>query len=677
METKSKKHLNILKNSAAVLLVGLLFSVSQHLQAQIKVEKGKTVSIEIPNLDNEPPPSSSKLDIVNAPAMTTCNIQVKRGSEKTDVKIDPKSNKGIYKFEGRELGQETISWEGKTKFRGFKTLRACNTNGQLTVETIESAEVRAAKLIAQKKAEEEERFREEARLAQKKAEEEERFREEARLAQKKAEEEERAREAAIAANMKAKEDLKQYKALADKQTKRLKELEAKEEKRALKEAKLAAQAAEKKKKQMKAEMDKQTKRSKDLEGKLKIAEAEAAKTPEQKEKEARLAEEAKALAEEKLAVQMKEEKRKRALEEKSASRKMKVEERKRALEEVSASRELRKQKKEKKREEARTAAQMKKEKKREEVRMAEEKKREEARMAEEKKREEARMAEERRREQARMAEERRREKEIKIGQLMKNAYWEWKVTDVMYTTAIRTENRLFDPDVNEFTNFVAVEVYIKNMQETPQKVKFAGIKIVSEGKEYFYEPETIMSDGWNRKWYIELQPLIPVKTWEAYRVPKDLSGEVFFSPSDSDKNSINVRLGYISDGTFQRVESDYQKTSDSNNTTKIYKVNDFLLSSAYAVDPFDVRNRLIGKIFETKLYVFNFFDEGSHARLAGDGSGLTCLMSGSEFSKNKSKGVKVVRGRLVEWSGGLSLNDCVYISDDESWKATDDIKTIN
>ncbi|XOJ85105.1 hypothetical protein ABXT54_02570 [Methylophilaceae bacterium Uisw_099_01] len=308
-----------MKKFSAVLLVGLLLNVSQHLQAQIKVEKGKTITIEILNVSNEPPPSSSKLDIVNAPSLTACNMQVRRGSEKTDVKIDPKNNKGIYEFEGRELGQETISWEGKTKFRGFNTLRACYTNGQLSVETIESAEIRQAKLAAQKKGDEEERAREEARVAQKKADEVERAREEARVAQKKADEEERK----------------------------------------LGEAKLAAQKADKEAKQVKAAMDKQAKRLKELEAKLKIAEAEAAKTPEQKEKEARIAAEAKASAEAKVAAKMKEEKRKSALEEVRASRKMKVEERKIALENIRALKEKKAKLEERARAEAKLAAQKK------------------------------------------------------------------------------------------------------------------------------------------------------------------------------------------------------------------------------------------------------------------------------------------------------------------------------
>jgi hypothetical protein len=356
-----------MKKLISIFLIGFVFTVSQHLQAQITVEKGKTVSIEIPNVSNEPPPSSSKLDIVNAPAMTACNMQVKRGSEKTNVKIEPKSNKGIYEFEGRELGQETVSWEGKTKFRGFKTLRACNSKGQLTVETIESAEVREARLAAKKKVEEEEKAREEARVAQKKVEEEEKAREEARVAQKKMEEEERA----------------------------------------LKQAKLDAQREEKKAKELKAEMDKQAKRLKELEAKLKIAEAEAAKTPEQKKEEARIAVEAKALAEAKIAIQANEEQRKKALEEVRASRKMKVERRKKALEEARISKEKRKQNKERELREAKLAAQKKAKE--------EERAREEAKIkAQKKAKEEERAREWKAKEEEREREWKRREAQIKV-----------------------------------------------------------------------------------------------------------------------------------------------------------------------------------------------------------------------------------------------------------------------
>ena len=184
-----------MKKLTATLLIGLAFGASQIAHAQTIVEKGKSIAIEIP-----------------VEADTVCNIEVVRGGEKTDVRVES-NKKGVYQFAGRELGEETIRWEGKMKFRGLKTLGACRGDGSIKVVTTESAEAIEAAKQAQK----------------------------------------------------AEEEAKQAKAAMDVQAARLAELEAK----------------------------------------LKAAEAEAAKTPEQKAEEARIAAEAKAYAEAKVAAEMK------------------------------------------------------------------------------------------------------------------------------------------------------------------------------------------------------------------------------------------------------------------------------------------------------------------------------------------------------------------------------------
>jgi len=108
------------KKLATAMSIGLAIGVCQQALAQASVEKGKSVAIEIP-VDSD----------------TACNIEVTRGGEKTNVSVDPKSKKGVYKFAGRELGEETIRWEGKIKFRGLKTLGPCRGDGSITVTTIE------------------------------------------------------------------------------------------------------------------------------------------------------------------------------------------------------------------------------------------------------------------------------------------------------------------------------------------------------------------------------------------------------------------------------------------------------------------------------------------------------------------------------------------------------------
>ena len=117
-----------MKKLATAMSIGLAIGVCQQALAQASVEKGKSVAIEIP-VDSD----------------TACNIEVTRGGEKTNVSVDPKSKKGVYKFAGRELGEETIRWEGKMKFRGLKTLGPCRDDGSMVVSTIESgAEKQAA-----------------------------------------------------------------------------------------------------------------------------------------------------------------------------------------------------------------------------------------------------------------------------------------------------------------------------------------------------------------------------------------------------------------------------------------------------------------------------------------------------------------------------------------------------
>jgi len=109
-----------LRHLTATLLVGLAFGASQHAQAQLTVEKGKTVAIEIP-----------------VEADTVCNIELVRGGEKIDVRVES-NKKSVYQFVGREVGEETIRWEGKIKFRGLKTLGPCRGDGSMVVATIES-----------------------------------------------------------------------------------------------------------------------------------------------------------------------------------------------------------------------------------------------------------------------------------------------------------------------------------------------------------------------------------------------------------------------------------------------------------------------------------------------------------------------------------------------------------
>ena len=117
------------KKLIRLILVAAGFTAFQSVCAQTLVESGKVISIEIP----------VKTDFA-------CNIEVLRGGVKTDVSVDPNSKKGIYEFAGREIGEETVRWQGMIKFRGLRTLVACQGDGEIKVVTTESAKsIEAAK----------------------------------------------------------------------------------------------------------------------------------------------------------------------------------------------------------------------------------------------------------------------------------------------------------------------------------------------------------------------------------------------------------------------------------------------------------------------------------------------------------------------------------------------------
>lgn len=122
-----------MKLLGTVFVAGIALTTWQPVMAQYTVEKGKTIPIEI-TVNSETP----------------CNIRVNQGNEKTDVKVNPKTNSGVYEFTGRVVGEQTLNWRGKIKFRGLKSLGPCQGSGAFKVVTTESAEAIEAAKQAQK-----------------------------------------------------------------------------------------------------------------------------------------------------------------------------------------------------------------------------------------------------------------------------------------------------------------------------------------------------------------------------------------------------------------------------------------------------------------------------------------------------------------------------------------------
>ena len=103
---------------------------------------------------------------------------------------------------------------------------------------------------------------------------------------------------------------------------------------------------------------------------------------------------------------------------------------------------------------------------------------------------------------------------------------------------------------------------------------------------------------------------------------------------------------------------------------KVYKVNSLELAVKQASDPFQIRDKVVGKTIETQMIVENFVDEGSDAKLIDALDGFFCRMKPSEFEKHNDRGVLVVRGTLVQDGGEIGLDHCEFVSNDANWKAT-------
>ena len=109
----------VLKQVSSSLLICLALVSTASAQTEMSVETGKSITLELPT-DTE----------------VACNMEVTRGGESTNVRVEAGSGKALYEFVGRQVGSETIRWEGKIKFRGLKTLGPCRGDGSMTVATV-------------------------------------------------------------------------------------------------------------------------------------------------------------------------------------------------------------------------------------------------------------------------------------------------------------------------------------------------------------------------------------------------------------------------------------------------------------------------------------------------------------------------------------------------------------
>ncbi len=111
------------------------------------------------------------------------------------------------------------------------------------------------------------------------------------------------------------------------------------------------------------------------------------------------------------------------------------------------------------------------------------------------------------------------------------------------------------------------------------------------------------------------------------------------------------------------------KEESTSETSSFTKIDSLTLALRYSSNPFEVREKNIGKRYETSIFADKFIDEGTHARVLDGNSGFFCRMKGSDYGKHNKRGIMVIRGTLAESSSGIGLDDCVFVSNDTNWKA--------
>jgi hypothetical protein len=73
-------------------------------------------------------------------AESTCSIEISIRGKKDQRTIEPQGPEQTVDFEGQELGESEIRWEGKFRMRGLKSISACSSSGVIKVVTVPNSE---------------------------------------------------------------------------------------------------------------------------------------------------------------------------------------------------------------------------------------------------------------------------------------------------------------------------------------------------------------------------------------------------------------------------------------------------------------------------------------------------------------------------------------------------------
>ncbi|WP_429491542.1 hypothetical protein [Pseudomonas sp. S30_BP2TU TE3576] len=118
-------------------------------------------------------------------------------------------------------------------------------------------------------------------------------------------------------------------------------------------------------------------------------------------------------------------------------------------------------------------------------------------------------------------------------------YFEVSANKAYATNKVGTGNQFAEPKQWEGSRFFVVNASFKNL-DTESRLPIGGSLFINyNGKDYEFDTvEPIMLEGYNI-WFKSINPLITMKTKIVYRIPNEVSGEVFWRPG---RNPSDTRL---------------------------------------------------------------------------------------------------------------------------------------
>lgn len=118
-------------------------------------------------------------------------------------------------------------------------------------------------------------------------------------------------------------------------------------------------------------------------------------------------------------------------------------------------------------------------------------------------------------------------------------YFQASSTSCSVVNSVKTNNRFSDLPSEVDARYIVLEASFKNLDSESRMPVEGDLIVISNGKEYRFETsEQVLAEGYGLR-FRKMNPLITEKTKLVYKVPNELSGEVYWEPG---RNRESVRL---------------------------------------------------------------------------------------------------------------------------------------